>query len=61
MLTDAGITGWGYSNFGMVEGGSRVVQTILQIEIKPVLIRQDPAFPKKIPSDLWRGHCLYNE
>jgi L-alanine-DL-glutamate epimerase-like enolase superfamily enzyme len=55
VLTDAGITGWGYSNFGMVEGGPRVVQTILESEIKSVLIGQDPAFPKKIRADLWRA------
>src|SRR5436305_12483180 len=48
VLTDAGITGWGYSSFGMIEGGPRVVQTIPEREIKPVLIGQDPAFPKKI-------------
>jgi len=53
--TNAGITGWGYSNFGMIEGGPRVVQTILEAEIKPVLVGQDPAFPKKIRSDLWRA------
>lgn len=55
LLTDAGITGWGYSNFGMIEGGPRVVQTILEYEIKPVLIGQDPAFPKRIRADLWRA------
>jgi hypothetical protein len=44
----------GYSNFGMIEGGPGVVQTILEAEIKPVLVGQDPAFPKKIRSDLWR-------
>jgi len=55
LLTDAGITGWGYSNFGMIEGGPRVVQTILEYEVKPVLIGQDPAFPKRIRADLWRA------
>jgi len=55
VLTDAAITGWGYSNFGMIEGGPRVVQTILEREIKPVLTGQDPAFPKKIRADLWRA------
>ncbi|HEY3456330.1 MAG TPA: mandelate racemase/muconate lactonizing enzyme family protein, partial [Bryobacteraceae bacterium] len=53
--TDAGITGWGYSNFAMIEGAPRVVQTILEHEIKPVLAGQDPAFPKKIRADLWRA------
>src|SRR5215468_5149992 len=37
LKTDAGITGWGYSSFGMISGGPRVVQTILEAEIKPVL------------------------
>jgi len=55
LKTDAGITGWGYSNFGMIAGGPRVVQTILEAEIKPVLIGKDPAFPKKIRADLWRA------
>jgi L-alanine-DL-glutamate epimerase-like enolase superfamily enzyme len=53
--TDAGITGWGYSNFAAVPGGPRVVQTILEHEIKPVLIGKDPAFPKRIRADLWRA------
>ena len=55
LKTDAGITGWGYSSFGMIAGGPRVVQTILEHEIKPVLIGQDPAFPKRIRADLWRA------
>jgi L-alanine-DL-glutamate epimerase-like enolase superfamily enzyme len=55
VLTSAGITGWGYSNFGMIEGGPRVVQTILESEVKSVLVGQDPAFPKKIRPDLWRA------
>src|SRR5215213_1687201 len=53
VLTDAGITGWGYSNFGIIPGGPRVVQSILEHEIKPVLLGQDPAFPKRIRADLW--------
>lgn len=55
LLTDAGITGWAYSSFGMIAGAPRVVQTILEYEIKPVLMGQDPAFPKKIRADLWRA------
>jgi L-alanine-DL-glutamate epimerase-like enolase superfamily enzyme len=55
VLTNAGITGWGYSNFGMIEGAPRVLQTILEHEVKPVLVGQDPAFPKKIRADLWRA------
>ena len=55
LKTDAGITGWGYTSFGMISGGPRVVQTILENEIKPVLMGQDPAFPKRIRADLWRA------
>jgi L-alanine-DL-glutamate epimerase-like enolase superfamily enzyme len=55
LATDAGITGWAHSSFGMIAGGPRVVQTILEEEIKPVLIGQDPAFPKKLRADLWRA------
>jgi L-alanine-DL-glutamate epimerase-like enolase superfamily enzyme len=55
VLTDAGITGWAYSNFATIEGGPRVVQTILEYEVKPVLIGKDPAFPKRIRGELWRA------
>lgn len=55
LKTNAGITGWGYSSFGMIGGAPRVLQTILEHEIKPVLMGQDPAFPKKLRADLWRA------
>src|ERR1700712_2938778 len=48
LRTDAGITGWASISFGMIPGGPRVVEAILQHEIKPVLIGQDPAFPRRI-------------
>src|SRR5215472_1908452 len=50
--TDAGITGWAHSSFGLIAGGPRVVQTILQEEVKPVLVGKDPAFPRRIRADL---------
>ena len=31
------------------------MQAILEHEIKPVLMGQDPAFPKRIRADLWRA------
>jgi L-alanine-DL-glutamate epimerase-like enolase superfamily enzyme len=55
ILTDSGITGWGYSSFQAIAGAPRVVQTILEHEVKPILIGQDPAFPKRIRADLWRA------
>lgn len=53
--TDAGITGWASSSFGMIEGGPRVVQTILEEEVKRVLLGKDPAFPRRIRADLWKA------
>ena len=53
--TDAGITGWAYSSFGMIAGGPSVVQTILEQEIKPLLIGKDPAFPKRLRAELWKA------
>jgi L-alanine-DL-glutamate epimerase-like enolase superfamily enzyme len=32
-----------------------VVQTILEEEVKPVLIGKDPAFPRRIRADLWKA------
>lgn len=53
--TDAGITGWASVSFGMIAGGPRVVETILQQEVKPVLVGQDPAFPRRIRAELWKA------
>ena len=53
--TNAGITGWAHSSFGMMAGGPQVVQTILEQEIKPALLGKDPAFPRRIRADLWKA------
>ncbi len=55
LLTDAGITGWAYSSFGMIAGGPRVVETIVQQELKPVLVGKDPAFPKRLRAEMWKA------
>ena len=55
IMTNAGITGWAHSSFGMMDGGPKVVQTILENEVKPVLVGQDPAFPKRLRADLWKA------
>jgi L-alanine-DL-glutamate epimerase-like enolase superfamily enzyme len=39
----------------MIPGGPRVAQTILEQEVKPVIIRQDPAFPRRIRAELWKA------
>ena len=42
LKTDAGITGWATSNFGAVEGGPKVLRAILEEEVKPLILNQDP-------------------
>ncbi len=55
LRTDAGITGWASSSFGMIAGGPRVVQSILENEVKPVVVGKDPAFPRGIRAELWKA------
>jgi hypothetical protein len=52
LRTDAGITGWAYSSFGMMGGGPRVLESILQNEVKAVIAGKDPGFPKRLRADL---------
>lgn len=53
LQTNAGITGWAYSSFGTIGGGPRVVQSILENELKPVLMGKDPSFPKRLRREIW--------
>jgi L-alanine-DL-glutamate epimerase-like enolase superfamily enzyme len=55
LRTDAGITGWAHSSFGMIAGGPKVVQTILEEEVKPAILGKDPAFPRRIRADMWKA------
>ena len=55
LRTDAGITGFAGVSFGMIAGGPRVVQTILEQEVKPVILGMDPAFPRRIRAELWKA------
>ncbi len=52
--TDTGITGWASSSFGNRGEGARVVQAIIENEVKPVIMGKDPAFPRGIRADLWK-------
>ena len=53
--TDAGITGWASSSFGNAGEGARVVQTILEHQVKPVIMGKDPAFPRRLRAELWKA------
>ncbi|HEV2275711.1 MAG TPA: mandelate racemase/muconate lactonizing enzyme family protein [Acidobacteriaceae bacterium] len=53
--TNAGITGWADCSFGTMEGAPKVLQSILEDEIKQVLVGQDPSYPKRLRSDMWKA------
>jgi L-alanine-DL-glutamate epimerase-like enolase superfamily enzyme len=53
--TDAGIIGWASSSFGNRGEGARVVQTILEYEVKPAIMGKDPAFPRRLRAELWKA------
>lgn len=53
LKTNSNITGWAYISFGFEAGGPSVVETILQKELKPVLIGQDPTLSKKLRAEMW--------
>ncbi len=55
LQTDAGIVGWAESTFGTMTGAPEVLQTILQKELQPILIGQDPAFPRRLRADMWKA------
>jgi L-alanine-DL-glutamate epimerase-like enolase superfamily enzyme len=55
LKTDGGITGYATSSFGAIQGGPRALRAILEEEVRPLIVGQDPAFPKKIRADLHRG------
>jgi L-alanine-DL-glutamate epimerase-like enolase superfamily enzyme len=55
LQTDAGITGWASTAFGTEPGAENALQEIVQRTLKPMLVGQDPAFPKRLRSDLWNA------
>ncbi len=55
LQTDAGIVGWAECTFGTMTGAPEVLQTILQKELKSVLIGKDPAFPRRLRSEMWKA------
>src|SRR3984885_8348375 len=52
---DAGITGWVESTLGTTTGAPDGLQSILQKHLKPSLMGQDPAFPRRLRSDIWKA------
>ncbi len=55
VFTDAGITGWGYTYFGMGPGAPDTLKLLIDGELAPVIAGQDPFDSRKIRRDLWRA------
>jgi L-alanine-DL-glutamate epimerase-like enolase superfamily enzyme len=55
LQTDAGITGWASSSFGTEPGAEVALREIVERTLKPVLVGQDPAFPKRLRADMWKA------
>ena len=55
LKTDAGIIGWASSSFGTEPGAENALQQIVERTLKPVLVGQDPAFPKRLRADMWKA------
>jgi len=53
VLTDEGITGWAYTYLGTGKASAMTLKTLIDKELTPVILDQDPFFPKKIREILW--------
>lgn len=55
LRTDAGITGWAMNSLAILPGAAEALQQIVQNALKPVLVGQDPAFPKRLRAEMWKA------
>ena len=55
LKTSSDVTGWAYLSFGLTADGPKIVEAILQRELKPVLLGQDPTLSKKLRADMWKA------
>ena len=51
--TDEGITGYALTNFGRIKKGAEILQSILENELVPAIIGQDPFFVREARKKLW--------
>jgi L-alanine-DL-glutamate epimerase-like enolase superfamily enzyme len=51
--TDEGITGYGHTNFGRIKKGNHILKTLIEDELAPALIGQDPFFARQARQKLW--------
>lgn len=52
VYTDDGYTGWATTYFGLIESGMLTVKTIIDNELSPILVGQDPHFVRKIRTQM---------
>jgi L-alanine-DL-glutamate epimerase-like enolase superfamily enzyme len=51
--TDEGITGYAHTNFGRIKKGAYILKTLIEEELAPALIGQDPFFIRQARKNLW--------
>lgn len=52
--TDAGVTGKGSSGFGRLRGAPETLKRLIDTELTPLVVGEDPFFIKRIREKLWR-------
>ena len=51
--TDAGVTGYSYVGLGVTAHAAEAMQVLVQRQLAPVLIGQDPFFPRRLRDRMW--------
>ena len=58
--TDEGITGYGHTFFGRIKKGNYILKTLIEDELAPALIGQDPFFARQARQKLWDAAHYHN-
>jgi L-alanine-DL-glutamate epimerase-like enolase superfamily enzyme len=59
IYTDEGITGYGVTNFGRNKSGPETLKAIIDKELTPIIIGEDPFFARRIRNKLYVGTEYY--
>ena len=53
VFTDEGITGYGYTNFGRIKSGPDTMKVIIDRELAPLVVGEDPHFTRRVRDRLY--------
>lgn len=53
--SDVNLTGHGYVGFGVNEFAAEAVQTLIEVGLAPVLLGQDPFYPRRLRDQMWHA------